>query len=108
MSNLYSVKIQKEAINELDQIFRFIFQGAPTQAKKFVKELEKKALSLAQFPNRGSRIKILEEEDEEIEEIRFIEHKRYLIFYTLEEVRQTVTILHFSSPGRNWIELFLN
>lgn len=105
MTNSYSIKIQKEAIDELDQIFRFIFQGSPTQAKKFVKELEKKALSLSQFPNRGSRIKILEEDDEEI---RFIEYKQYLIFYTIEEINKNVTILHFSSPGRNWIELFLN
>lgn len=100
----FQVKIQQDAIDELDQIFRFIRQDSPARAKEFVKALQKKVMSLKQFPRRGSRAKILE--NDEIE-VRFLEYKGYLVFYTFSEKERTVIVLHFASPGQNWVDFFL-
>lgn len=100
----FRVKIQQEAIDDLDQIFRFIRQDSPARAKEFVKALQKKVMGLGQFPRRGSRAKILENEENKI---RFVEYKGYLIFYTLNEKDTTVIVLHFAAPGKNWVDFFL-
>ncbi len=91
-------------MDELDEIYRFIQQSFPGRAKSFLKALQNKILSLKKFPHRGSRAKILEEQEEGYE-VRFIEYKHYLIFYTVDEKK--VNILHLAGPGENWVKWFV-
>ena len=99
----YQVIIQQEAIDELDAIYRFIFEDSPAHGRSFVKKLKKAVLSLKTFPRRGSRATLLEEGTPNAE-IRFIEYKGYLIFYTIEGNK--VIILHITGPGQNWNQFF--
>jgi plasmid stabilization system protein ParE len=99
----YHVKIQDQAIEELDKIYSFIFFDSPSFAKRFVGLLKKRILSLQYFPHRGSRIQLLETEGDE-NEIRFIEYQRHLIFYTVD--KKDVIVLHITGPGQDWIRLF--
>jgi plasmid stabilization system protein ParE len=101
-SKAYTVRIQRQAIDELDQIYRIISEDYPSRAKSFLKGLKTKILGLKKFPLRGSRAKILESKGIKTE-IRFIEHKKYLIFYVVEK---EVTVLHVSAPGRDWMRFF--
>lgn len=100
-ARLYLVRIQEEAVQELDSLYRRIFNDAPRRARSFVKQLQKKIFSLRKFPRRGSRVKLLEDSKEEI---RFLEHQGYLIFYTI--IQKNVTVLHIAWPGQNWSDLF--
>jgi plasmid stabilization system protein ParE len=99
----YSVKIQQEATDELDLIYRFVLQDSPSRARNFLKKLKQAILSLRNFPRRGTRIQLLERDESNLE-IRFIEYKGYLIFYTIDQ--QEVTILHITGPGQDWLHLF--
>ncbi len=100
-SKKYRVRIQKEAVDELDRLYHHISKEFPTRARSFLKQLKGKILSLKNFPSRGSRAKILEEQDLEI---RFIDYKGQLILYTIHE--KEVVVLHISGPGQNWMEVF--
>jgi len=100
----HRLRIQQDAADELDEIYRFIHQDSPSQARIFLKNLRAKILSLRNFPRRGSRARILEDEGSK-NEIRFIEHKGYLIFYILEA--KEVVVLHITGPGQNWTQLFV-
>ncbi len=100
----YRVRIQQEAVDDLDKIYRYVFQDSPLRAKAYIKNLKVKILSLRDFPRRGSRARLLEGRAVR-EEIRFIEHKGYLVFYTID--KREVIILHVTGPGQNWIRLFL-
>lgn len=99
----YRVKIQDEALDELDAIYSFICQDSAANAKNFVRLLKNKILKLTEFPHRGTRIKLLEDEDSK-GEIRFIEYKGYLIFYTI--LQKEVIVLHVTGPGQDWMRLF--
>jgi plasmid stabilization system protein ParE len=100
----YRIRIQQEAIDELDEIYRYIFRDSPTHARIHIRNLKNKIRSLRTFPRRGSRARLLEDH-ERLVEIRFIGYKGYLVFYTID--KNEVIILHISSPGQNWIDLFL-
>ncbi len=100
----YRVQIQDEVVDDLDRIYSFIFEDSPSRARNFVRSLQKKILSLATLPRRGSRALLLED-DECPGEVRFVEHRGYLIFYTFDE--KEVIVLHVTSPGQDWVRLFL-
>ena len=95
----YHVKIQREAIDDLERVYAFIADDAPVRARQFVRSLRKKIFSLKCFPHRGTRVGIFEE-DSTLSEIRFIEHRGYLIFYTVH--KKEIIILHITGPGQNW------
>lgn len=102
MAIKFKVHIQQEAVDELDHIYQYLFNEAPRSARSFVGNLKKRILSLKSLPYRGTRVRILEDPKSK-REIRFIEHKKYLIFYTV--IERDVTILHVAGPGQNWIQL---
>jgi plasmid stabilization system protein ParE len=95
----HQVRIQREAIDELDRIYRYIFNDSPGRARKFIKALKNKILELQRFPQRGSRARILDPEISSFE-IRFLEFQGHLIFYTANT--KTVYVLHIASPGQDW------
>ncbi|QQR80117.1 MAG: type II toxin-antitoxin system RelE/ParE family toxin [Deltaproteobacteria bacterium] len=96
----YKITIQKEAIDELDEIYDFICKDSPKKAVKLVGEVKKKLLSLENFPDRGSRVKL----PKLSQPIRFITHKGFVFFYTITE--NVVCLLHITSKGQDWWELF--
>jgi plasmid stabilization system protein ParE len=100
----YRVKIQDEVVDELDSIYSFIFEDSPSRAKGFIRSLQKKILNLREWPLRGRRVQLLEGKGSP-GKIRFVEHKGYLIFYTLHQ--KEVIVLHVTGPGQNWMQLFL-
>ena len=100
MATKFKIHIQQEAIDELDHIYQYFFNEAPRSARSFVANLKKRILCLKNLPYRGTRVRILENSKNK-REIRFIEYKKYLIFYTVTE--RDVTILHLAGPGQNWI-----
>ena len=102
MPKLFHVLIQNDVNDELDRIARLIARDKPTAAQKFIRELSRKILELERFPLRGSRVKILESSRDKAE-IRFLEHRGYLIFYTVQKA--SVLVLHVTSPGQDWISL---
>ena len=103
-SKLFQVRIQRGAIDDLDDIYRLIHDDSPSRAKSFLFALKRKIQSLSKFPYRGSRARILDL-GEKAPEIRFLEHKNYLIFYVIEG--PVVTVLHVTRPGQDWVKLFL-
>jgi len=103
-SSVYQVKIQRAAVDDLDEIYRFIRVDAPGRARRFLSALKRKILSLRRFPFRGSRARVLDL-GEKTPEIRFLEYQRYLIFYIVEGT--LITVLHVTRPGRDWVKLFL-
>ena len=102
MPQKYSLKIHPNAIDELETVYRFIANDKKTAAKRFVGELKKKIRGLSLFPRRGASARKIVSS---LENVRFISHKGYLIFY---EVRGSeVLVLHITAPGQDWITLFL-
>lgn len=99
----YRVKIQDEAVDELDRIYSFICEDSASRARSFLRALKSGIFSLRELPRRGTRVQLLEDETSP-GEVRFLEHRGYLIFYTTDE--KEVTVLHVTGPGQNWMRLF--
>lgn len=99
----YKLRLQREAFDDLDYIYRYISQDSLRNAKRFIKGLQKKIRSLKSFPKRGSLCRIVISDI--FEELRFISYKGYLIFYDVK--KDGVIILHISGPGQDWMNLFL-
>lgn len=104
MSKKYRVKIQKEAVDDIDQIYRFIAQDKSSAARKFSAELKKKILGLSIFPTRGSPCRLFDQ-GHAFNDLRFVTHQGYLIFYEVKE--NEVLILHVTGPGQDWMNLFM-
>ena len=100
----YRVKIQQEAVDDLDRVYAFIAGEAPGRGKKFVRSLRKKILSLKTLPYRGTRVRIFED-DTDLSGMRFLVHHSYLIFYTVNN--KEVVIHHVTGPGQNWLEFIV-
>ena len=100
----YRVKIQKEAIRDVDRIIGWIAEKSRPKARSFLKKLQAKILSLGEFPERGVRARLLESSGES-PIVRWVEFKKHLIFYSVQA--DTVFILHVTGPGQDWLRLFL-
>lgn len=98
MTPKYKVIIQDEVIDELNEIYSFIAQDHPQNAKKFISELKEKIRSLKTMPERGSLCPEWQPDSETI--TRFITYKGYSIVYAIIELK--VYIAHILSPGLNW------
>lgn len=95
MLKKYKVYFHKHAIQELDQIYQYIFQDYPNRANHFISRLIKQILLLETFPFRGKKIKL-----EKVKvEIRVIFFKKYQIYYSID--RNKIEISHIVAPGKN-------
>lgn len=101
-SRTFQVRIQRGAVDDLDRIYSYIREDSPNRARRFLATLKSKITGLRRFPHRGSRARIL---DLRGTEIRFLEHRKYLIFYVVEG--SDVIVLHVAHPGQDWIKFFL-
>ena len=98
----YRVRFQAEAIDELDRIYQFIYADSLARTRRFMAALKKQILDLKHLPQRGTRARLLETPASDTE-IRFIEYKGYLIFYTIDKT--DVVVLHCAGPGQDWLLL---
>jgi|tagenome__1003787_1003787.scaffolds.fasta_scaffold20852861_3 toxin ParE1/3/4 len=51
---MHKVSIRPEAEDDLEAIYGFIVERSPSAAIRFVREIRRLCMSLAQFPNRGA------------------------------------------------------
>ena len=103
-NKVFQVNMRREAVDDLDEIRRFIQNDSFARARSFLSALKWKILGLKRFPHRGSRARLLGLNVKD-PEIRFSEYKGYLMFYVVEG--NVVTVLHVSGPGQDWMRLFL-
>lgn len=91
----YQVIISGPAIDDLEEIVRFIAEDNPVAAARFGGKLIASVRHLAQFPRFG-RI-VPEQTDEKIREIIF---KSYRIFYRVNDETRVVQIARFWHAAR--------
>ena len=88
----YRVLLTETAKQDLRQIALYIADQAKDRepARKFVNELREKCARLADFPQAGAlpRDRVLRSLD-----YRFISHKEYLLFYSIDAEGQAVNVL---------------
>ena len=88
------------------QVLLILLMMLPKQLVK----LKKKIRTLKTLPYRGSAGYLANESEQgfvtqpDWGQLRFINHRGYLIFYEIKE--QEVIVLHITTPGQDWISLF--
>ncbi|WP_375461324.1 type II toxin-antitoxin system RelE/ParE family toxin [uncultured Enterovirga sp.] len=87
------VAFSRRAERDLDRIFDDVLLEASEQtALRLLERIERRALSLDIFPERGARMR-----HPELEELRLILEPPYLIAYTVADTRvEIVAVLHGS------------
>jgi plasmid stabilization system protein ParE len=101
-SKKYRIRIQREAILEIDRIAGRIAEKSFRSAASFLKGLRMKISSLGNYPDRGARVRLLEDASGS-PVIRWIEFKRHLVFYAVDGIK--VIVLHVTAPGQDWLRL---
>lgn len=100
----YHVQITETAKQDLHEIAFSIAERAMDQevAKRFVTELREQCLRLTEFPLGGATPKdrILRSLD-----LRYIVHKDYLLFYSVDEALKTVSVLAIFSAKKDYLRV---
>ena len=96
----YQVKISQQAKTDLRDIYEYIAFTllSPKNASKLLSTLEKKILSLENFPKR---FKLYHDELWHDQELRVMPVNNFLIFYIYDNKNQIVTILRIMYCGRD-------
>ena len=96
----YQVEITKQAKSDLRDIYEYITFTllSPENASKLMSSLEKKILSLENFPKR---YKLYHDKLWHDQELRAIPVNNFLIFYIFDNHNQIVTILRIMYSGRD-------
>jgi addiction module RelE/StbE family toxin len=104
---MYQVKVTKPAERDLQDAVSYITDELKnSQAAADLLDLAEEAMkSLAEFPMRHAPIEI----DELAQEgIRYLSVRHYLLFYTVKEKQQTVSVIRFLYGRRDWNSLLNN
>lgn len=100
----YQVRITDTAKDDLRQIAFYIAQRAAEAepARRFVEELREQCMRLADFPQSGAlpKDRVLRSLD-----YRYITHKDYLIFYTINEAQKTVHVLAIFNAKKDYLRV---
>ena len=96
----YQVKISEQAKTDLRGIYEYIAFTllSPENASKLLNTLEKKILSLENFPKR---FKLYHDEPWHDQELRVMPVNNFIIFYIYDNKNQIVTILRIMYCGRD-------
>ncbi len=96
----YQVKISQQAKTDLRDIYEYIAFTllSPENANKFLNTLEKKILSLENFPKR---FKLYCDKLWHDQELRVMPINNFLVFYIFDHQKQIVTILRIMYCGRD-------
>lgn len=100
----YEIKITAMAQNDFEHIYMHISNNLHNKqaALKLTALLDKNIKSLSDMPERYALVK-----DNYLKNmgIRFISVKNYIIFYTIDENKQTVYVIRILYGKRNWIDI---
>ena len=96
----FPVVITPTAINDLEEIVRFIASDSPERAKHFGYTLIDQALSLAPFPEMGRVMPEMDDQD-----VREIVYGSYRIIYELRHQPSAIYILRFWHAARGTPEV---
>ena len=100
----YQVRITDTAKQDLREIAFYIVEHSMNNdiAKRFVVELREQCNRLAEFPQGGAlpKDRILRSFD-----FRYIAHKDYLIFYSIDETQKTVSVLAIFNSKKDYIRV---
>lgn len=97
---IYSVKISKQAENDLRSIYEYIaFELQSLQnAQRQIGRLESNILKLKEMPERFS---VFEKEPWKSRNLRVMPVDNYLVFYIPDKLTKTVNILRVMYGGRD-------
>ena len=100
----YQVRITDTAKQDLREIAFYIAERAMDNevAKHFVLELREQCLRLVDFPQCGAlpKDRILRSMD-----FRYLAHKDYLIFYSIDEELKTVNVLAIFNSKKDYLRI---
>lgn len=100
----YQVRITDTAKQDLREIAFYIAERAMDKdvAKRFVVELREQCARLTEFPQSGAlpKDRILRSFD-----FRYIVHKDYLIFYSIDEAHKIVNVLAIFNTKKDYIRV---
>ena len=101
---IYDLIISEPAEDDMTDIGMYITQTlhSPVAALNLLDEIDKQIISLEQMPKRYALVS-----DERLAKlgIRSIPVNNYLIFYTVDEYMQSVTIIRILYGKRDWANL---
>lgn len=100
----YQVKITETAKQDLREIAFYIAERSMDNeiAKHFVIELREQCNRLVEFPQSGAipKDRILRSFD-----FRYIVHKDYLIFYSIDEAQKVVNVLSIFNSKKDYLRV---
>jgi addiction module RelE/StbE family toxin len=101
---IYQVITTRRALADMDKIHLYISSElfAKQAADELLNEIERQILELKQMPKRYALVS-----DERLAQLgyRAVAVKNYLVFYTINEPAQTVTIIRVLYGARDWAHL---
>lgn len=97
----YRVELARNAQAELEELYLWVIERAPTQGAAWFNGLERAILSLEQLP---SRFRIARESFDRDQPIRVLNYGRsrhvYRVFFTIDEGAKLVRVLHIRRGAR--------
>lgn len=100
---MYKINYTEHADFDLTAIFDYIAEDNKDRAITYLSEMEKSILLLSEFPMMGATGKFPELQ---ALGIRMVVHDKYLIFYTVDQQRETVNIVRVLNGSVNYKKLF--
>lgn len=97
----YKIVFTQKASEDLARIVRYIARQNPTAAIYFGNALAQRAYSLVKNPHRGVNFK-------SINQVKFLVHRAYLIFYQINEEKFQIIILRYWHSARDFNRLNLH
>lgn len=103
MSEIYKVKITKQAQEQMLEIFDYISYElfAPEAADILLNKMEKSIMSLSEFPER---YQLIDEEKWSIKGVRKIVVNNFIVYYLVDKRKKIVQVTAVIYEKRNQIE----
>ena len=103
MSEIYEVKITKQAQERLEEIFGYISYelSASDASNTLLDKIENSIMKLSSFPER---FQLVEEEHWRTEGIRKMVVKNFLVYYWVDRINKKVQVTAVIYERRNQIE----
>lgn len=96
----YKVRFSHSARADINHILRYISTGNREQAFRFARLLIERAMSLAQFPERGRVVPEFANES-----LREVVVRTYRIVYRVDHQTRSIEVIRFWHPARDTPEL---
>jgi plasmid stabilization system protein ParE len=97
----YRVELAKTAETELEELYLWVVDRAPSQGGAWFNDLERAILSLEQLPKR---CRIAPESFDPDQPVRVFNYGRsphvYRVFFTIDETRRFVRVVHIRRGAR--------